>query len=402
MHRFLGLLVVITIMSLNSYVSAEEPLRYLQSSEERGSSAAVIVDDLPLAQTSQAYPVDGYGNSVRSADPAQLVSQTLTNVKRCLETAGSDMSRIVKLNVYVAGDKIIPGVRKELTKQFANQNKPATTFVVTNLPNNAPLAMDAVGVSSKVRREVETSRSSGGGFKEHTKPTWATVCPNGIRLYISGQAEKAETLADATRLTMLSLENTLKFCGRTKADMAHVKCFLTPMKQVQEVEAELEKFFAPLPVPAVSYVEWQSTLPIEIEVVAYGGKAEPASTRTIEFLTPPGFTASPVYSRVARVRHPVTVFIGNLYSDPGADGSAQVTQIFGQLDALLKESGSDFQHLAKATYYVSQDEPSQKLNELRPKYYKPDSPPAASKAQVRGVGMDGVGLTLDMIAVMSK
>jgi hypothetical protein len=52
-------------------------------------------------------------------------------------------------------------------------------------------------------------------------------------------------------------------------------------------------------------------------------------------------------------------------------------------------------HLAAA----STDEASRKLNELRPKYYDPKRPPAASKAMVTGVGADGKSVTLDMIAV---
>ena len=54
---------------------------------------------------------------------------------------------------------------------------------------------------------------------------------------------------------------------------------------------------------------------------------------------------------------------------------------------------------AKATYYVSDNDASTKLNELWPKFYDPARPPAASKAQVFGVGVAGKSLTLDMIAV---
>ena len=40
-----------------------------------------------------------------------------------------------------------------------------------------------------------------------------------------------------------------------------------------------------------------------------------------------------------------------------------------------------------------------KLNELRPKFYDPKRPPAASKAFVPGVGLAGPSLMIDMIAV---
>ena len=61
----------------------------------------------------------------------------------------------------------------------------------------------------------------------------------------------------------------------------------------------------------------------------------------------------------------------------GKDGAAEVKDVFGKLDALLKRHGSDFKHLAKATYYVSTEAVSKALNELRPNYYDPQRPPAA-------------------------
>jgi hypothetical protein len=53
----------------------------------------------------------------------------------------------------------------------------------------------------------------------------------------------------------------------------------------------------------------------------------------------------------------------------------------------------------KATYYISTDEASAKLNQLRPRFYDPQRPPGASKAPVAGTGRAGKTITLDMIAV---
>jgi len=69
---------------------------------------------------------------------------------------------------------------------------------------------------------------------------------------------------------------------------------------------------------------------------------------------------------------------------------------------VLEAAGSNFDHLAKATYYVSEDSSSQELNEFRPSVYNPERPPAASKAAVRGVGRAGRNVTVDMIAVIPK
>ncbi|MCA9099021.1 MAG: hypothetical protein KDA36_11565, partial [Planctomycetaceae bacterium] len=72
-----------------------------------------------------------------------------------------------------------------------------------------------------------------------------------------------------------------------------------------------------------------------------------------------------------------------------------------QLQEILAHTdcGSDLKHLVKATYYCSHDSTSGALNAVRPDYYDPARPPAASKAIVPGVGHPERRITLDMIAV---
>jgi hypothetical protein len=87
---------------------------------------------------------------------------------------------------------------------------------------------------------------------------------------------------------------------------------------------------------------------------------------------------------------------------PGASTTEQAQQPFERLKKLLAKTGSDLTHLAKATYYVTDDEVSQALNQIRPKYYDPARPPAASKAVVAGTGRPGQRFVMDMIAVPSS
>ena len=72
---------------------------------------------------------------------------------------------------------------------------------------------------------------------------------------------------------------------------------------------------------------------------------------------------------------------------------------FARLDRVLKRTNSDVQHLAKATYLVSDEDASKQLNIQRLKLYDPKRPPAASKAGVRATGEKDCGLVVDMIAV---
>ena len=115
----------------------------------------------------------------------------------------------------------------------------------------------------------------------------------------------------------------------------------------------------------------------------------------------PDLTKSPVFSRVARINRGGTIFIGDLFGPASASADEQLQSSFDALGHLLAKTGSDFKHLAKATYYVTDDEISKAHNAIRPKYFDPDRPPAASKALIGSTGRPGVRYSMDMIAVPS-
>jgi enamine deaminase RidA (YjgF/YER057c/UK114 family) len=108
------------------------------------------------------------------------------------------------------------------------------------------------------------------------------------------------------------------------------------------------------------------------------------------------------------VNHASSVFVSGLNTpridsqpndlEPQANAEDEVKEAFTSLRRVLQTAGSDFKHLAKATYYVTNEAASRKLNDLRPSYYDPSRPPSASKATVAGVG-PGRTMAMDMIAV---
>jgi enamine deaminase RidA (YjgF/YER057c/UK114 family) len=118
---------------------------------------------------------------------------------------------------------------------------------------------------------------------------------------------------------------------------------------------------------------------------------------SVEYLNPPDIKKSPVFSRAAIVRTERLIFSSGLYGD-GPDAEARIRDIFGKLRTLTEQSGGNFDHLVKATYYVQDAESSKLLNEIRPEFYDPERPPAASKAIVQGVGRNDRKITVDMIA----
>lgn len=391
-----------------------------------GQAAAVVIDDLPLVHTAQLLPVaDDRGPTaagvVIPGDAGAQVARVFARLEQVLQRAGSSSARIVKLNLYVANANVAATVREALAKHFAAA-PPAVCFVETTLPvAGALVAADAVAAigSPADASPPAAPNTPATPSTPATLPTaaaanlgaalaadgLAATTPAGPRVYVAGQAEKGD-LRTATRKTLESLEATLKFLKLDWRDVAQVKSFVTPMAAVRDADDETRRFFAArhAAVPPLVWVEWQSGLPIEIELVAAAGRSEPQAVKAsrppdVEFLTPPGMTTPTIYARVTRTPAGSSIFVSGLYGAPGSSGGDQVERIFAQLRAVLATAGSDFEHLAKATYYVSDNDASTKLNELRPRYYNPKRPPAASKAQVTGVAQPGTTITLDMIAV---
>ena len=387
---------------------ADEP-RYIRPDNDTGASSAVVVGDGPLVHTAQIMPVE----ASRESGAAEQAGAVLDRLDSVLPAAQSELRQVVKLNVCVARQEDVSDVQRVLARRFSGPHKPAVSWVVTPLPAaNVRVAADAVAMTSLDAGVVllggEGEQAPPPGKAAPSAPSAAqfAVVPGGSRIYVAGQAERSESLAEATRKTLDSLRATLRFLGRRDEDIVQLKAFLMPMSEADVVKREVAAFFPGRPAPPLVLVEWKSgaQTPIEIELIAWGGEMRAGDA--VSYATPPGMTASPVFSRVATIHHSPTIFVSGLYASPSGDadsqspaaGEREVKEIFASLDEILKEAGSDFDHLAKATYYVATDAASAKLNELRPRYYDPRRPPAASKAAVAGVGRPGLGLTIDMIA----
>ena len=377
---------------MGTSVMAKDSIQRIDEGKQAGMSTAVVVQGERLVHTGQIFPAV-LADKSRMSVANQLASVMDQALKSLAEvTAGS----VVKLNLYVTSESVAAEVLKALPKHFS-ENQPAVSLVVTRLPSEtADVAADFVAVVTDKKRPVEARSAQ------------IAELPQGSRIYVSGQAEQDTSLAVATRKTLESLRKSLVFLGRSDADIVQLKAFIQPMQDFKIVQAEVDAFYAGQPAVPLILVEWKSgaTVPIEIELIAGGGPPT-ADAPAMEYLTPPGMTTPTIYCRVCRINHPGTIYVSGLYSDhdrakspdPAANGDIEVQSVFAQLKNVLGKANSDFEHLAKATYYVSSDAASVSLNKLRPGYYNPQRPPAASKAVVESVGVAGLGLTMDMIAV---
>jgi len=372
-------------------------LRVIEPDAATGSSQAVVVGDVPLVHTAQTQFAStlAYGNSPTVEQlVAGLIAPVAAELEAALARAGSSLDDVVKFNFYLdeslvrqGRPAVLEAVRQWMAARYAGAHKPAVSFVAPSPVGY--LSADCIAVR---REPIEPGRV--------IRVEGAAVLPPTNKLYVSGDAATGP-LQTATTGTLESLQRTLKFCGLDWSHVVQLKSFVQPLGAVDEVRGAMQSFFGDQPLPVLSFVGWKSseTLPIEIELIAaVPPELGNPSQAKVEYLTPPGMKASPVFSRAARVRSPQTIYVSGLYGDSAA-ADTQVREVFGRLKQVVESCGGDLDHLAKATYYVTQDDVSKALGAIRPEFYDPARPPAASKAMVTGIARADRSLALDMIAV---
>jgi enamine deaminase RidA (YjgF/YER057c/UK114 family) len=357
-------------------------LEYLEPDPGSGTSAAVVVRGSALAYTAQVLPVDPRGEVVGDGDPERQIATVLEGLSAALREVGADLDRAVRIHVYAARTDVLEKTRAVLARRFAGPAKPAATFVVTVLPHpKAVVAMDAVAAAAP-GPAARRGRS-------------AAVLPRGEIVFISGQTAPGELLP-AARTTIEGLRATLDELGLTSSRVVQAKVFMRPIGEAAAIRSLFKDLWG-ADLPPLVFVEWTLGNPIEIELTAAGDAAPGAGADRLRFVSARGMKESPVFSHVVRANSETLIYTSGLTGQ--GDAEAQVRSIFRSLHGLLATPSSDFRHLAKATYYVTDEGTAAKLAEVRKELYNPARPPAASKAYVAGVGAEGKAVTIDMIAV---
>ena len=331
-------------------------------------------------------------------DVNEQIEKTFENLSHALTAAGSKLHRVARLNIVVRSVDVVRPLEQAIERHFPEHGRPAVSLVQGSLPEpNAFLAMDAVATTPSQPGLGRVLWKRSGSLTGTAGISHVGILPDGPRVYVAGRTGDGD-LSEATNDALKKLKEVLDFLGLDLSSVVQVKGFLKPMSDVALVEHRTIEFFGGKAPPLV-FVEWQNPKAIEMELIAAVPDGGDGDRDSIEFLTPPGMTASPVFSRLARVFHPQTIYVSGLNGRTLGRGDLQIREMFRSLDKILKQAGSDLRHLAKATYYVSDDFTSRKLNEIRPEFYDPKRPPAASKASVEGTAVFGTSLAVDMIAV---
>lgn len=374
--------------------------RYGAGQGPLGGAQAIRIEGAALVHTGQSLPVDRSGSVDGAQSAGAQVRRALDNLARALESAGSSLDQLVRLNAVTADERATSALASEIEARFRLDSRPAVTLVEGGLPvEGALVALDAVaGAGIDGEAPVEVTWTVSPSLPGVPGGSHAAVLPNGPRSFVSGRAADGQPEVAATDV-LVQIAATLEHLGARREQLVQLRCFLRPIKAASLVESRIVEFYGGR-APPVVFIEWLNRQAIEIEaIVAAGPENEPGEAQPIAYLTPPGMAASPVFSRIAQVFHPASIYVSTLNGRGSGSAERRIRAMFAELAGILGEAGSDLDHLAKATYYVSDDSTSAALNRIRPEFYDPNSPPAASKASVRGTAAAERSLAVDMIAV---
>jgi enamine deaminase RidA (YjgF/YER057c/UK114 family) len=363
--------------------SAASPERRARA-DRPGSAWSVRVPDGPLVFT-------GAVTAAAGADAAAEASAALVELDSVVRAAGGDPDGIVRLNAFVAADADVSAVEAAVARRFAAAPV-AFTLVRTPLATSGwRVAFEAVAAAKGTPAEVQVRGDR------------AAVLPAGGKVFVSGQAEKGADVAEAVRLTMAGLHRTLAHLGLRKADVVQIKAFIAPFADQAAAVREVAASFDGGPVPPLVLIEWVSSLPAEIELVASARALPTPGGDRVAWLPLPWLTVSPRYCRVSHVGGGVPlIFLGGIDGDGGGDARGQMKLIFERIGSALYEAGSSYRNLVKATYYLGDAAARTELGEIRGVYYDPMRAPAASALEVRGLGRAGRSALIDLVAFPVK
>jgi enamine deaminase RidA (YjgF/YER057c/UK114 family) len=379
--------------------TAGASVQYLPLDAPAGTSQAAIVQGQPLVHTRQLLPLDRDGKPVGEGDVDKQIEQVLNNLDAVLDASGSDLDKLVRLNVYAITPQTVDRVREQLSKRLDAAVRPVMTAVLTPMPRREALvAVDAIAVSTEKSQTVVLKRCDAvAGDKDLAD---AAVLPPGGVAYLSGVPEESDVAVPAVTKCMTTLWRTLGQLKISAAQVVQLRVFLRPASSADQVAGRLKEFFPGQMTPPVIFVEWSAQPQAEIELIAQLPSTDKPA-QDLEFYNPPDTRPLPIFSRVALVRSPRRIYTAGLFAREAGNGEAQAGDVFAQLKTILDQTGSDMRHLAKALYYVCDPDAARGYDIARPKLLDPQRPPAASLLMVHGVGKSGRTLTMDMIAVPS-
>jgi len=133
----------------------------------------------------------------------------------------------------------------------------------------------------------------------------------------------------------------------------------------------------------------------------------PPQSPTLRFLNPPTLAPPAGYSHVAEITGGRVVFISGQVSVDLAgelvglnDLTAQARQVFTNLKAALAAAGTDFAHVAKLTFYLTDASKIAAVRAVRDEFVDAKHPPASTAVEIRRLVREEFLLEVDAVAAV--
>ena len=311
------------------------------------SSAVWSGDFLHVSGTLGSVPGEGYPSDIEAQ-----TRQTFANLKRILETAGSDLSRVVSVSVYLTDDRHYDAMNKVFRETFPS-DAPTRATVRTDLAAPAgyiEISMIAAGPDVSIRRITpEGWQPSGAGY--------AYGILAGDTLFVAGLVSNDPSgggivngdIEVQAKQTLDNLGAVLKAAGMDYGDVASNRVYLRDGRDFGGMNDVYRTYFSEAP-PARATVRagiMHPDLRIEVHTVAVkdGSRKVGGEARAGSVLSP---------SIVAGGRQYLAGMVGR-----GPDGyapgdvAAQTRQALARLEATLKAEGLGFEDVIETTVFLT-------------------------------------------------
>ena len=352
------------------------------------SHAVWTGDFLYTAGALGRVPGEGYPDGIEAQ-----TRQTFANLERVLEAAGSDLSRVVSLSVFLADDRHYDAMNAVFREVFSD-NAPTRTTVRTDLAATAGLiemSMVAVREGVELRRIMPDGwRPSGAGY--------AYGILAGDTLFVSGAvsndpASGAIVAGDVglqTKRTFANIGRVLEAAGMSYDDIAANRVYLRDARHFDDMNAAYRPVFGEEP-PARATMRagmMHPDLLVEIQSVAVkdagrriAGNANPASP----------FSPS-IVAGGRQFLQGMTGWDESGY--PPGDVKAQTRMTIEKIEATLAAAGLGLEDIVDSAVYLSDIRYFAAMNEV---YRELIPAPRPSRTTVEAVLMGPEALVEIMV-----
>ena len=324
------------------------------------SSAVWTGDFLHTSGALGGVPGQGY-----SPDIKEQTRQTFENLTRVLEAAGSDLSRVVSVSVYLTDDRHYEAMNEVFRETFPDQSKaPVRATVRTDLA--APAGYIEVSMIA-VREGVDLRHITPDGWQP-ARQGFAYGILAGDTLFVSGMVSSdpeqgtfvnGDIGAQAKR-TLDNIGEVLKAAGMSYADVVSNRVYLRDGRDFSGWNETYRSVF-PEPRPARATVRAGIMHPdarVEVQSVAVKDSA-----RKVAGNAQPNATISP--SVVAGGRQFLAGMTGRTADGyaPG-DVKAQTRQCIARLKATLEAAGLTMDDVVESTVFLTDIRHFADMNEV--------------------------------------